>query len=104
MQGADFALPVARPVLGSEMIEDGEASTVAYVPTARPASTDDVVFVLRECDDDTTAMLAYSSLDLLVERCGEDQPWFGLRTAELGCRVPTVATWCGRFIEHGLDG
>lgn len=70
---------VARPLLGSEMLEDDEEPAVVYTPTATSLRGDEVTLVLRELEDDTTAMLAFTSLELLVRGCGETQPWLGIR-------------------------
>lgn len=72
---------VSRPVLGAEMTE--EAPQVVYIPTAAPMRGEDLTVVLRELEDASVALLVYSSLDLLVDGCGEEQPWIGFHTAGL---------------------
>lgn len=50
-----------------------------YVPSERlePGATE-VTVELRRTDDARLAVLAYSSLQSLVECCGESQPWVSL--------------------------
>ncbi|WP_020495294.1 SAV_915 family protein [Sciscionella marina] len=50
----------------------------------RPTSPDDeVVLELRRIDQGRLAVMAYSSLDALVECCGGQQPWVATTPAEL---------------------
>ena len=74
--GADE--PVAPPVLGAEYAGRGVGggSAVAYVPSQRlrPGDTE-ATLELRNTEDGRVAMLAYSTLERLVEGCGESQPW-----------------------------
>ncbi|WP_158885019.1 SAV_915 family protein [Amycolatopsis anabasis] len=79
----DREIAVTRSVLGSEMIEDDDAPTVLYLPTAAPVTGDEVAFVLRDLDDGSRALLVYSSLERLVEGCGDEQPWLSIRAETL---------------------
>lgn len=49
---------------------------VVYVPAHRYGEGDtETTLELRKLTDGTLVLLAYSSLDRLVESCGEFQPW-----------------------------
>lgn len=88
---------VARPVLGSEMIEDEDAPTVLYLPTATPARGEELAFVLRDLEDGRRALLVYSSLERLVAGCGDEQPWISIRAEALpefeSLAEPDVLLW-----------
>jgi hypothetical protein len=40
--------------------------------------------IVRELSDGRSGLLAYTALDRLVRRCGPNQPWMLLATADLG--------------------
>jgi len=79
--GDDDRPVVATPVLGGELMgaESDDAPTVLYIPTAAPMRGDDVTFALRRLADGRHAMLVFTSLDRLVEGCGDAQPWVSIR-------------------------
>lgn len=95
--GTEREAEVARPVLGSEMIEDDEAPTVLYLPTAAQTNGEEVAFVLRELEDGRRALLVFTSLERLVEGCGDEQPWVSIRAEALpefeGLTEPDVLLW-----------
>ncbi|WP_092531534.1 SAV_915 family protein [Amycolatopsis arida] len=72
-------MEVSRPLLGTELIADDEAPTVLYTPTAAPLRGAEAALVLRELADGRRAMLVFTSLDRLVDGCGDEQPWLALR-------------------------
>ncbi|MGH3623216.1 MAG: SAV_915 family protein [Sciscionella sp.] len=58
-------------------------STV-YVPTGPSHDGDpQLQFELRRTEDGRFALLVYTTLDHLVECCGESQPWVQVPTQEL---------------------
>lgn len=59
--------------------DDDSGPEVVYVPSKRlePRVTE-VTVELRRTEDGRLAVLAYSSLQSLVECCGEAQPWVSL--------------------------
>lgn len=74
------------PVLGLERAgqEAGQDLQQAYVPCAdRVGRNEDVPAELRELADGQVVLLAYSSLEALVECCGEAQPWALVSVAAL---------------------
>ncbi len=71
--------------------------TWAFVPT-RPilGPHEQVHPELRRTDDGRLALLAYTSLERLVEGCGADQPWVRVPVEEFErihaeCRFDTIA-------------
>jgi hypothetical protein len=57
---------------------------VVYVPCSSVVMDDEVLSVdLRPTRDGRLALLVYSALDRLVDRCGEGQPWVVMPTANL---------------------
>ncbi|KAA9152403.1 hypothetical protein FPZ12_036950 [Amycolatopsis acidicola] len=93
----DRDIQVARPVLGPEMIEDEDAPTVLYLPTATPVHGEELAFVLRDLEGGQRALLVYSSLEQLVAGCGDEQPWVGIRAEALPefetLTEPDVVLW-----------
>ncbi|HEX6469899.1 MAG TPA: SAV_915 family protein [Streptosporangiaceae bacterium] len=56
---------------------------IAYIPSARFRPGDaSVRFEVRPLDDGRSALLVYSSLELLVAGCGQAQPWVAVRPAD----------------------
>jgi hypothetical protein len=56
-----------------------QSSSLAYIPSQRARQGDaEVVLELRNTEDGQVAVLAYSSLELLVAGCGEAQPWVAI--------------------------
>lgn len=75
---------VAPSVIGADLSEmDGSEDEVAetmYVPSERVTSRDDdVTLELRETTEGYCAMLAFTSLQALVDGCGAGQPWVQVR-------------------------
>ena len=93
----EVEVEVARPMLGSEMIEDDVAPTVLYLPTASQSQGEELAFVLRELEDGQRALLVFTSLERLVEGCGDEQPWVSIRAESLpefeALAEPDVLLW-----------
>ncbi|MQA86715.1 MAG: hypothetical protein GEV03_19300 [Streptosporangiales bacterium] len=73
-----FERSVAPAVIGQEFAGGGirERSSVAYIPSRRVRRGDaEAMLELRNTEDGRVAMLAFSSLEQLVDGCGEAQPW-----------------------------
>lgn len=65
----------------------GEAAfpPTVFVPSARVRPGDaELSLELRTLADGRTALLAYSTLDRLVDGCGPAQPWVSIRADRLG--------------------
>jgi len=92
--GQEPSLPAASPDRGDEPKTQGTAQ-LAYIPSQRfhlgDASTR---FEVRLLADGRSALLAYSSLDLLVAGCGEAQPWVAVRLAAAD-GLAELARLCG---------
>jgi hypothetical protein len=75
--------PGAPAVLGQQQAQSEALSGgVVYVPAQRFAPGSDTASPeLRLLDDGRTALLVFSSLDLLVSGCGQAQPWIKVRLA-----------------------
>lgn len=78
---------VAPSVIGAEHaglsemdgVEDDVAES-AYVPSERVTSRDDeVTLELRDTSEGYRAVLAFTSLQALVDGCGAGQPWVQVR-------------------------
>jgi hypothetical protein len=68
---------------------------VVYLPAKRYRPGDTTAqFELRYLDDGRPALLAYSSLDLLVAGCGDAQPWVAVRL-ETADGLDQLAQICG---------
>jgi hypothetical protein len=63
--------------------QDGGAAAwtqVVYVPSRRFHQGDGIAeFVLSRFEDGRSVLPMYSSLELLVAGCGEDQPWVAVQ-------------------------
>ncbi|GAA4861369.1 SAV_915 family protein [Saccharopolyspora cebuensis] len=57
-----------------EAAEDELPPTV-YLPTNRASTDADVELELRDADDGNRALLVFTSLEQLVQGCGDGQPW-----------------------------
>ncbi len=69
------------PVIG---LGDGTTGELIYLPSARVRQGDDEATVeLRRLEDGRLVVLAYTSLEALVEGCGERQPWLSVRSEYL---------------------
>ena len=67
---------------GDHAPEDTEA--LVYVPcTARDSGRSEIQIALKPLEDGRLAMLVFTSLDLLVTGCGEQQPWVALPESAL---------------------
>lgn len=53
-----------------------------YIP-AQPVSSGRAELELRRRQDEQLVLLAYTSLELLVTGCGEQQPWIAVPVPEL---------------------
>lgn len=75
MSSDDSRRRIAPAALGVEY-EGQQAGDAAFVPSRRVRRGDaEATLELRRTEDGQLAMLAYSSLELLVDGCGEGQPW-----------------------------
>lgn len=55
-----------------------------YVPCAAPEpGSSEVQLALKPLEDGRLGMLVFTSLDLLVRGCGEEQPWVALSEGRL---------------------
>lgn len=61
--------------------DDAVVPPVVYLPADRVPYDDTATLELRRLCDGQTALLAYTSLDRLIEACGEFQPWVLLPAA-----------------------
>lgn len=62
----------------------GEAGAVWYVPCSPVESgAEQVQLEMRERDDGSTALLAYTTMERLVAGCGGQQPWIAVRPEEI---------------------
>ncbi|MHA6797918.1 SAV_915 family protein [Bounagaea algeriensis] len=78
MQERDGAAP---SVIGADYVAEinDEPAELVYVPCERVLRGDTEVTVeLRRLEDGRTAVVAYTSLDSLVQNCGDLQPWASL--------------------------
>ncbi|MGP4019073.1 SAV_915 family protein [Saccharopolyspora sp. 5N708] len=70
---------VAPSVIGAEYAapqEEADLPATAYIPCQRVTKGDrDVTVELRHTPDGQRALLAFTSLEHLVEGCGDGQPW-----------------------------
>lgn len=81
-------------MIGAEHIaslSDEEVSpATVYIPSERVVRREqNVTLELRRLVDGNVALLAYTSLELLVEGCGNRQPWVAVRSdalEDLRCR------------------
>lgn len=68
----------------TEAIESAAGVDVVFVPAERPSDGDSQVRLqLRSMEDGRMAVLAYTSLELLVAGCGPQQAWVAAPTEEL---------------------
>lgn len=57
-------------------VEPDRLPPIVYVPCVEHVSDiEDVEFAYRRTNDGRMALLAYTALDRLHDRAGEDQPW-----------------------------
>ncbi|MER5392695.1 SAV_915 family protein [Saccharopolyspora sp. NPDC002686] len=85
---------VAPAVFGSEYsgYESEEAAETVFVLSERLGPQDREARVeLRKDEAERLVILAYTSLELLVECCGETQPWIGVGLPD----VSRVQNECG---------
>lgn len=72
---------VAPSVIGADYAAEvnGEPAELVYVPCERVLRGDTEVTVeLRRLEDGRTVVVAFTSLESLVENCGDLQPWASL--------------------------
>ncbi|MGW5644857.1 SAV_915 family protein [Saccharopolyspora sp. NPDC003752] len=78
---------VAPSVIGSEFsapLEEEESPATAYIPCERVTKGNtDVTVELRHTPDGQRALLAFTSLEHLVEGCGDGQPWVAVRGEQI---------------------
>ncbi|MBQ6643973.1 MAG: hypothetical protein IJH84_23470 [Saccharopolyspora sp.] len=76
---------VAPAVLGDEGAE-------LFIPCARAAPHDQQVQLeLRHTTENALALVTYTSLERLVEGCGDQQPWISVPSAEVQQLAEQVA-------------
>ncbi|MCP2236824.1 SAV_915 family protein [Prauserella halophila] len=78
--GAQDAL--APPVIGPEFADAADdRPDEVYLPSERVHYGDEEATVeLRRLEDERLVLLAFTSLEALVEGCGEGQPWLSVRS------------------------
>jgi len=70
-----YVVPVTNPNLPAAL----------YLPTAPvSAEIEGASIELRRTPDGSTALVAFSALDRLIDCCGEHQPWVLVKTEHLG--------------------
>lgn len=79
---------VAPSVIGAEHVEsladDEDLPATAYIPCQRVTKGDtDVTVELRHTADGQRALLAFTSVDNLVEGCGDGQPWVAVKGEQI---------------------
>jgi hypothetical protein len=73
----------------NEIVEQSKAKEpempdLVFIPTRKVNSGDPAATLeLRHADDGRTALLAYTSAELLVEACGRYQPWIAVPAHKL---------------------
>lgn len=65
------------------MSERPQLPPVLYVPTGGTRPDGSTELDLRRTQDGKLALLVYTALDRLVDRCGSEQPWVVVHTAAL---------------------
>ncbi|MER6990996.1 SAV_915 family protein [Saccharopolyspora hirsuta] len=78
--------PTAPTIFGAENsgYESEEAAQTVYVLSERLGARDrEARIELRQDEAGRLVMLAYTSLELLVECCGEAQPWVAVRLSDV---------------------
>lgn len=86
MPGDRFGGPdgPAPPVIGLGFTDEAAQEEVVYLPSERVQRGDQEATVeLRRLEDGRLVVLAYTSLEALVEGCGERQPWLSVRSPYL---------------------
>lgn len=85
--GGEAASPsVLRPENTADPGAAEERPPTVYVPSERvsnPTPDAEVTIELRALEDGTLAMLCYTSLQELVDSCGDGQPWIAIRDYQL---------------------
>lgn len=85
----DGTVVLAEDLLAGAVEEEKHAPPavpeVVYLPTTAPVGRGDANFVveLRQLVDNRIGLLAYSSLDSLLECCGAAQPWVAVPSGQL---------------------
>ncbi|GAB3490690.1 SAV_915 family protein [Amycolatopsis cihanbeyliensis] len=65
-------------------MHEGETPELVYLPTQRVEAGDPAASLeLRRTEDGRTALVAYSSQELLVAGCGASQPWIAVPAHKL---------------------
>lgn len=85
---------VSPAVIGAEYESSPEDQLAghAFVPSQRASLSDgEVTLELRQTEEGLLAMLAFSSLELLVSGCGHAQPWVAVPME----RVEELQRQCG---------
>lgn len=78
------ALPSGTPLTEPDPVLGGLVPVV-FLPCASPVGPEDSDVELESYEtEDGTALLVFSSLDALVEGCGEEQPWITVPLTSLG--------------------
>ncbi|WP_216212500.1 SAV_915 family protein [Amycolatopsis aidingensis] len=63
---------------------EGDIPELVYLPTQRVRHGEPAANLeLRRTEDGRTALLGYTSMELLVQGCGPDQPWIAVPAHKL---------------------
>jgi hypothetical protein len=57
---------------------------VLYLPLHASSTPDRQLVEVRELKDGRQALLAYTALDRLADKCGPEQPWILVQTEDIG--------------------
>jgi hypothetical protein len=79
---------VAPSVIGAEHVapldDEEDVPETAYIPCARVTRGDsDVMVELRDTTDGHRALLTFTSLQQLVDGCGDGQPWVAVKGEQI---------------------
>lgn len=70
---------VAPAVIGADFVVEDTEPVLVYLPSEQLGKDDTHATIeFRRIDDGRLAVLAYTSLETLVNGCGEHQPWVQL--------------------------
>lgn len=72
----------------TEAIESAVGAEVVFVPADVANTSNTAQLQLRHMEDGRLAILAYTSLELLVAGCGSAQPWVAVPVGELETLKP----------------
>lgn len=80
----DIAPSVISPEHVAPLDDEEDLPETAYIPCAQVARGDtDVTVELRDTTDGHRALLTFTSLQQLVDGCGDGQPWVAVRGEQI---------------------